>query len=62
MAWLDLLGPVPARGIVTRAALSQARPRTARRRGQTTVDARLTVPRSWPGGLLRAGLVRAYNA
>ena len=30
--------------------------------GSTTVDARLEVPRRWPDGLLRPGLVRAYNA
>ncbi len=62
VAWLDLLGPRAARGVVTRAAHLDpgvsARPRPAR----MTVDARLRVPARWPGALLRPGLVRAYNA
>jgi decaprenylphospho-beta-D-ribofuranose 2-oxidase len=59
VAWLDLLGPVPARGIVTRAWHADD---PGQRGGTTTVSARGTVPAGWPGGLLRPGLVRAYNA
>ena len=57
VAWLDLLGPVPARGIVTRARHAED-PGLS---GATTVSARLTVPARWPGGLLRPALVRAHN-
>ena len=59
VAWLDLLGPVPARGIVTRARHAEGPEAGA---GSTAVAARLTIPESWPGGLLRPGLVRAHNA
>ena len=62
VAWLDLLGPSPVRGIVTRAAHIDAAPRTMGMLGSTTVNARLEVPRRWPDGLLRPELVRAYNA
>jgi decaprenylphospho-beta-D-ribofuranose 2-oxidase len=59
VAWLDLLGPVPARGIVTRARPADDPSLGA---GATTVSARVTVPARWPGGLLRPALVRAHNA
>jgi decaprenylphospho-beta-D-ribofuranose 2-oxidase len=60
VAWLDLLGRVPARGIVTRARHAEGPDAGA---GSTTVAAQLTIPDSWPGGLLlRPGLVRAHNA
>ncbi len=62
VAWLDLLGPSPARGIVTRAAHLDADPRAGRRRGSTTVNARRAVPHRWSDGLLRPELVRAFNA
>ena len=62
VAWLDLLGPSPLRGIVTRAAHVDADPRAVRRPAATTVNGRLSVPGRWPDGLLRPGLVRAYNA
>jgi len=62
VAWLDLLCPFGVRGIVTRAAHVDADPRSGRPDGATTVDARLTVSDRWPGGVLRPGLVRAYNA
>lgn len=62
VAWLDLLGPSGARGIVTRAAHVDAGPRESVRSAATTVDARYTVSDRWPHGLLRPGLVRAYNA
>jgi decaprenylphospho-beta-D-ribofuranose 2-oxidase len=58
VAWLDLLGPGPVRGIVTRARhTDEPDPR-----GATTVRARFTMPARWPGGLLRPALVRAHNA
>jgi decaprenylphospho-beta-D-ribofuranose 2-oxidase len=62
VAWLDLLGPSPARGIVTRAAHVDADPRAVPRPGATTVHGRLSVPGRWPDGLLHPRLVRAYNA
>jgi decaprenylphospho-beta-D-ribofuranose 2-oxidase len=62
VAWLDLLGPCPVRGIVTRAAHVEMGPGGGDRRAKATVAPRLTVPARWPGGALRPGLVRAYNA
>lgn len=64
VAWLDLLGPGLVRGVVTRAEPVPPDGRAAggRSRARTTVAARLRVPPRWPGGLLRPGLVRAYNA
>jgi decaprenylphospho-beta-D-ribofuranose 2-oxidase len=60
VAWLDLLGPGLVRGIVTRAEhLPGAGP--TGKRGSATVASRLTVPASFPRGLLRAGTIRAYN-
>jgi decaprenylphospho-beta-D-ribofuranose 2-oxidase len=59
VAWLDLLGPVPARGIVTRAQVADA---PGVRAGAATVGARVTVPERWPGGVLGPGLVRGHNA
>jgi decaprenylphospho-beta-D-ribofuranose 2-oxidase len=57
VAWLDLLGSGLARGVVTRAAhLSGADGGVP-----VTVPARGTVPARWPGGLLSATSVRAYN-
>jgi decaprenylphospho-beta-D-ribofuranose 2-oxidase len=61
VAWLDLLGPRPGRGIVTRAEhVADACGPGARRDG-ATVPARATVPERWPGGLLAASTVRAFN-
>lgn len=59
VAWLDLLGPRPVRGVVTRAEHLDG---DARRNGGATVRARATVPRGWPGGFLRPSTVRAFNA
>ena len=58
VAWLDLLCARPGRGIVTRAEHSEVSgdPRDA------TARARATVPRWWPGGVLRPTSVRALNA
>ena len=64
VAWLDLLGPRPARGVVTRAELAPAdpgQPRGSHHRG-ATVGARARVPSWWPGGALRPQTVRAHNA
>jgi decaprenylphospho-beta-D-ribofuranose 2-oxidase len=61
VAWLDLLGPGLARGIVTRAEL--AAPEPGRRSGHAvTVPARARVPSWWPAGALRPATVRAHNA
>ena len=58
VAWLDLLGATPVRGVVTRAAgLAENPSRTA----ETTVRARWNVPAWWPGGLLQPTTVRAFN-
>lgn len=58
IAWLDLLGPRGARGVVTR-----ARHITGDGDGPpAATPARLGVPSVWPGGLLRPTVVRAVNA
>jgi decaprenylphospho-beta-D-ribofuranose 2-oxidase len=58
VAWLDLLGPRAARGVVTR-----ARHITGDGGGPpAATPARLRVPPVWPGGLLRPAVVRAVNA
>jgi decaprenylphospho-beta-D-ribofuranose 2-oxidase len=57
VAWLDLLGRRPVRGIVTRAELLSHGPAG----NHATVSAKLTVPARWPAGLLREGVVRSYN-
>ncbi len=60
VAWLDLLGPTPVRGIVTRAEhLSPAAGSVAR--GSATVAARAAIPAAWPAGLLRRTAIRAFN-
>jgi decaprenylphospho-beta-D-ribofuranose 2-oxidase len=59
VAWLDLLGHRPGRGIVTRAEHVDE---VADRNGGATVRARATVPRRWPAGVLRPSTVRAFNA
>lgn len=61
VAWLDLLGRPPVRGVVTRAAALAQRPPDNRGQAQTTVSARMTIPSWWPGGLLRPSAVRAFN-
>jgi decaprenylphospho-beta-D-ribofuranose 2-oxidase len=59
VAWLDLLGSRPGRGVVTRA---DHLPGALERDGDgATVKARLTVPEHWPSALLRASTVRAFN-
>ena len=61
VAWLDLLCSRPGRGIVTRADHLTVSPAVPSRRGDVTVRARARVPSRWPGGLLRASTVRAFN-
>lgn len=61
VAWLDLLGPRPGRGIVTRAEHLPAAAAPAGRLAAATVPARAGVPPGWPGALLRPGSVRAFN-
>lgn len=64
VAWLDLLGPTPVRGVVTRAdpAPGDAREATRRHQAAATVSSRVRIPPRWPGWLLRPELVRAHNA
>jgi decaprenylphospho-beta-D-ribofuranose 2-oxidase len=57
VAWLDLLGPRPGRGVVTRAQFQDA----AGDLKGATVAARAAVPERWPTGLLRPGTLRAFN-
>ncbi|HYB29733.1 MAG TPA: SDR family NAD(P)-dependent oxidoreductase [Solirubrobacteraceae bacterium] len=63
VAWLDLLGRRPGRGVVTRAAHlpGDRAPVSAGMLGGATVAARATVPAGWPRGLLRPASVRAFN-
>ncbi len=61
MAWLDLLGSDLVRGVVTRAQEAVSAPDGSDARARTTVDSRLRIPPRWPGGVLRTGVVRAYN-
>jgi decaprenylphospho-beta-D-ribofuranose 2-oxidase len=74
VAWLDLLGPGLARGVVTRAeaaepaaaeagftsASASASP-SGSASASTTVPSRLRLPPRWPGALLRPEVVRAHN-
>ncbi|MGI8715913.1 MAG: FAD-binding protein [Solirubrobacteraceae bacterium] len=60
VAWLDLLGAAPARGVVTRAAELDADP-AGRGAGSRTVAARAALPARWSRGVLRPVLLRAYN-
>lgn len=62
VGWLDLLGPRPGRGIVTRADHVEDPGTTSRGGAAATVRARTTVPERWPAGALRASTVRAFNA
>lgn len=61
VAWLDLLGAPMVRGVVTRADLMLREPPARRGPAATTVDARITIPSWWPGGLLQPSAVRAFN-
>jgi decaprenylphospho-beta-D-ribofuranose 2-oxidase len=61
VAWLDLLGPGLARGVVTRAKHAPADAADGHAGARTTVAGRLRIPPRWPGGLLQPGVVRAYN-
>ncbi len=65
VAWLDLLGSRPVRGVVTRARLAdpEAGPGADGRPGPAvTVGSRARVPAWWPAGALRPETVRAHNA
>jgi len=61
VAWLDLLGSRPGRGIVTRAAHVPGAESPVRARGAPTARARTSVPARWPHGVLRPSTVRAFN-
>ncbi len=56
VAWLDLLGSRPGRGVVTRAEHTPTDTLAG-----ATVRARATVPARWPAGALRPATVRAFN-
>jgi decaprenylphospho-beta-D-ribofuranose 2-oxidase len=58
VAWLDLLGSLEPRGVVTRAA--HAGP-GALDPDEVATRPRATVPAAWPAGLLRPATVRAFN-
>ncbi len=59
VAWIDMLGSRAGRGVVTRAADSDA---PYERGGDgATVRARATVPERWPGGPLRVSTAMAFN-
>lgn len=62
VAWLDLLGPRPGRGIVTRAEHApEAAGDPATVPGRATVGARATVPPFFPSALLRPSTVAVFN-
>jgi decaprenylphospho-beta-D-ribofuranose 2-oxidase len=61
IAWLDLLGTRQVRGVVTRAEPLDRDVSPTQAAELATVTTRFTVPSVWPGGILRPGLVRAYN-
>lgn len=61
VAWLDLLGPRPVRGVVTRAGQLVQPSRGDRDEVRATFPPRLTIPSWWPGGLLRPSVVRTFN-
>jgi decaprenylphospho-beta-D-ribofuranose 2-oxidase len=69
VAWLDLLGSPPGRGVVTRAEHLAGTPgqpsppgmRPGAPRGGPTVRSRATVPARWPSWPLRPSAVRAFN-
>jgi decaprenylphospho-beta-D-ribofuranose 2-oxidase len=59
VAWIDLLGSRPGRGVVTRA--EHCPESLSIPSGPPSVRARAVVPAWWPGGLLRAGTVGVFN-
>jgi decaprenylphospho-beta-D-ribofuranose 2-oxidase len=62
VAWLDLLGPRPGRGVVTRAAHLESGPSPATTGGgAATVRARATIPARWPRGALSTSAIKAFN-
>ena len=61
VAWLDLLGVRPGRGIVTRAEHLPGADGPRQARGAPTTGARMVVPGGWPSGVLRPSTVRAFN-
>jgi decaprenylphospho-beta-D-ribofuranose 2-oxidase len=64
VAWLDLLGAVPGRGVVTRAEhlpASAVPPAHGAAGNGATVSALVTVPARWPEWPLRPATVRAFN-
>lgn len=58
VAWIDLLGPRPGRGVVTR---SEHLDHELGGHGGPTVASRAVVPERWPAGVLRASSVALFN-
>jgi decaprenylphospho-beta-D-ribofuranose 2-oxidase len=61
VAWLDLLGPGLARGVVTRAEHLDGAAASEREKGSATVRGRATIPAGWPRGMLQPATMRAFN-
>jgi decaprenylphospho-beta-D-ribofuranose 2-oxidase len=61
VAWLDLLGRHPGRGVVTRAEHLEEPVGATSGHGGATLRARAKVPERWPSGVLRASTVTAFN-
>jgi decaprenylphospho-beta-D-ribofuranose 2-oxidase len=62
VAWLDLLGDKPVRGVVTRAdQLLHEPPANGGPPATTTLAAKLRIPPRWPGRMLKPATVRAFN-
>ena len=61
VAWLDLLGAHPVRGVVTSSSRDATDPAGLAGPGRANVRARVTIPERWPAQLLAPGTVRALN-
>jgi decaprenylphospho-beta-D-ribofuranose 2-oxidase len=61
VAWLDLLGARPGRGIVTRAEHLDPADAPVPARARPTVKSRAAVPDRWPAGVLRVSTVSVFN-
>jgi decaprenylphospho-beta-D-ribofuranose 2-oxidase len=61
VAWLDLLGSRPGRGIVTRAEHVDGGESLLSTRARPTVASRAIVPERWPGGILRVSTASVFN-
>ena len=59
VAWIDLLGPRPGRGVITRA--EHCEESLSIPTGPPSVRARAIVPERWPAGLLHPSAVAVFN-